>query len=533
MTGSNVYLGGFMGTGKTATGRELARLAGRPFLDLDELIERRLAMPIPRIFSERGEGYFRDAEARLVAEVAELKGLVVALGGGALLDEGSRSRLKATGCLVVLRAGPETIRERIGEGAGRPLLEKGDLEGILASRRRAYDDGDLAVDTEGLPPTAVAGRIMELLGLEGALRPGCPLPLEPGRSAFVGRGILKGWRELPGAPQARPFIVSDEITGPLYEERIGDRIGEFRLPRGEAAKRLDRIEALYRAFDGAGLDRSGVVLALGGGTVGDAAGFAAATWMRGIDVIQCPTTLLAQLDSSLGGKVGVNLDQGKNLVGAFHQPRLVVADVELLRSLSARDYRQGLAEAVKYGVGEEGELMGEIEESAEALVSRDGESLVRLVRRCGAIKLAVVDEDERERTGARARLNLGHTVGHALEAASAYQGWSHGDAVAAGMVVVAVLSRRLGLCDDAFVERLVRLLVRLGLPVRPDRPWSELLPHLRRDKKFEGGRPRLVLPRRGRPSAIEEIALSELEAAYEEVLSWNEREFFTSSTGRI
>ncbi len=521
MAGTNVYLGGFMGTGKTATGRELARLTGRPFLDLDERIESRFSMTVPEIFSQKGEGAFRAVEADVVAEISRLEGLVVALGGGAVVDDGSRALLKQTGRLVILRAAVKTIQSRLGAGAGRPLLEGADLEKLLESRQRAYDDGHDAVDTDGLSPEAVARTILALLSLERAPEPGHPLSLGSGRSAFVGRAILPRWRDLPGAPQERPFVVTDDLTGPLYGNRIGESLGTFCLPRGEAAKRLDRIEALYRAFDACGLDRSGVVLALGGGTVGDAAGFAAATWMRGVAVIHCPTTLLAQLDSSLGGKVGVNLDAGKNLVGAFHQPRLVVADVDLLRTLAAGDYRQGLAEAVKYGLGEGGDLLDEIDDGAEELVARDGEALTRLVRRCGAIKLAIVDEDEKERTGARARLNLGHTVGHALEAASAYQGWSHGDAVAVGMVVASCLSRRLGLCDDAFVERLTGLLRRLGLPVRPDRPWEAIVAPLRRDKKFEGGRPRFVLPRKGRPSVVEEIDLDDLRKAYEEVLLWS------------
>lgn len=530
MSEPNVYLGGFMGTGKTTTGRRLAERTGRPFIDLDGLVESRLGLTVARIFAERGEAFFRDVEARLVGEIADLKGLVVALGGGTLVDEASRRRLLATGRLVILRARPETIGRRLGSGEGRPLLAGGDMEALLASREEAYSRGELLLDVDDLDAEEAARRIAERLGLRGAPREGEARSL-PGRTIFVGRGILKRWRDLPGAP-SRPFVVADELTGPLYGPLLGERLGESLLPRGEGAKRLDRVRELYGAFDRSGLDRSGSVLALGGGTVGDAAGFAAATWMRGVDVVHCPTTLLAQLDSSLGGKVGVNLDEGKNLVGAFHQPRLVVADVDLLRTLSDGDYRQGLAEAVKYGLGEDGALFDEMEKDAPSLLDRDGEVLERLVRRCGAIKMALVDEDERERSGARARLNLGHTVGHALEAASAYGRWSHGDGVAAGLVVVTVLAEKMGLVEETTTGRLLSLLRRLGLPWRPDLPWGAIEGHLKRDKKFEGGRPRLVLPREGRKAVVEEVPLADLKKAYEEVLLWNAT-FSLSSTDRI
>ena len=521
----NLYLGGFMGTGKTTVGRHLALLTGRPFLDLDDLIESRTAMTVSQIFAERGEFFFRDVEARLVEEVSDLRGLIVALGGGALIDEDSRRRLRATGCLVILRARPDTIGARLDVTDDRPLLESGSIEGLLASRKEAYSEGDLFVDVDDLDGAAVARHVVDRLNLRAGLAGGEPLSLR-GRKIFVGRGILRRWRDLPGAPE-RPFVVADVLTGPLYGHLLGERLGERLLPRGEEAKRLDRVAELYGAFGEAGLDRSGSVLALGGGTVGDAAGFAAATWMRGVDVVHCPTTLLAQLDSSLGGKVGVNLDEGKNLVGAFHQPRLVVADVDLLRTLSDRDYRQGLAEAVKYGLGEDEALLAALEEEADLLLARDGAALERLVGRCGAIKMALVDEDERER-GGRARLNLGHTVGHALEAASAYGEWSHGDAVAVGLVVATRLAERLGLAEG-LLGRLVPLLRRLGLPQSPDRPWGEIEGHLKRDKKFEGGRPRLVLPRQGERSVVEEVPLAQLQKAYEEVLSWKEKPFSSST----
>ncbi|HCR38638.1 MAG TPA: 3-dehydroquinate synthase, partial [Synergistaceae bacterium] len=331
----------------------------------------------------------------------------------------------------------------------------------------------------------------------------------------------KTWELVEGSSGSF-FTVADKITGHLYGEGLGNPRGMFLLPRGEEAKQVCMVEKIWQAFADSAVDRGDMVVALGGGTVGDAAGFAASTWLRGVPVIQCPTTLLAQVDSAVGGKTGVNLPEGKNLVGSFHQPRAVVADVECLRSLSAMDYRQGLAEAVKYGLGEDPALFGWIETYAAAIRRRDMGLLVELVARCAAIKAEVVRQDEKEQKGVRERLNLGHTVAHGLEAASEYSGWSHGDAVSVGMVVAAHLSFRLGLCGRETPARLLELLSVLGLPVTPDRPWGQIMPHLLRDKKFRGGNPRLVLPRTKEGAVVrDDVPLKMLQECYEEVLAWN------------
>jgi 3-dehydroquinate synthetase len=311
--------------------------------------------------------------------------------------------------------------------------------------------------------------------------------------------------------------VSDELTGPLYASRIGRRRGLALLPRGEAAKALDRVRDLYEAFAEAGLDRGSRVVALGGGTVGDSAGFAAATWMRGIDLIQCPTTLLAMVDSSLGGKVGVDLPQGKNLVGAFHLPVASVMDVDCLGTLPEEEFRQGLAEAVKYGFGEDPDFLRRFADRRASILGRDPTVLIDLVRDCARMKLRVVAEDERETGGARARLNLGHTVAHGLEAASGYGGWKHGDAVAVGLAAALILGAHLGTCGDGYVREGIDLIRSLGLPARPDRSWEEILPFLLRDKKFRDGRPRLVIPREGTRCELREVPLEELRRAYEEL----------------
>jgi len=523
MERTNLFLGGFMAAGKTAVGKEISRLSGRAFLDVDGLIEQREAMSVAEIFERRGELCFRRLEAETVREACGLENTVVALGGGTLLNAELKKLILQTGRLVILEVLPETVIERTREEKGkRPLLEPRGVEELMARRREAYAGGDCRIATDGRRVGEIAGEILRSFGIPSRRSVPADERVVAGH-IYVGRGFLaKKTGELVEGSSGSFFTVADKITGPLYGEGLGNPRGMFLLPRGEEAKQVCMVEKIWQAFADSAVDRGDMVVALGGGTVGDAAGFAASTWLRGVPVIQCPTTLLAQVDSAVGGKTGVNLPEGKNLVGSFHQPRAVVADVECLRSLSAMDYRQGLAEAAKYGLGEDPALFGWIETHAAAIRRRETGLLVELVARCAAIKAEVVRQDEKEQKGVRERLNLGHTVAHGLEAASGYSGWSHGDAVSVGMVVAAHLSFRLGLCGRETPARLLELLSVLGLPVTPDRPWGQIMPHLFRDKKFRGGNPRLVLPRTKDGAVVrDDVPLKMLQECYEEVFAWN------------
>ncbi len=518
----NIYLGGFMASGKTSVGAELAVMTGWPFLDLDQFIEMRAGKSVAEIFATEGESRFREMEGAALQEVSDLGNVIVALGGGVLVDPLNRRLVQETGRLAILEVLPDTVRCRAAEQAGkRPLLCGDGVERHMEKRKEAYSCGDIHVETDGLSVEEVTGVICRAFGLklEPSGERGVAFRREMSDGVvIVGRGILQDLEAFLGEG-AEPFVVADGLTGPLFAERLGGRMGLFLLPRGEEAKSLERVRGLYEAFSASGLDRSGTVVALGGGTVGDTAGFAAATWMRGVGLVQCPTTLLAQVDSAIGGKVGVNLPEGKNLVGAFYRPRLVLADVDCLMSLSQKDYRQGLAEVVKYGLGEDRAFFDWLESHVDGLRQRDPQVLAETVARCAGLKLDVVAEDEKERTGARARLNLGHTVGHALESASGYRDWQHGDGVAVGMVVVTELACMTGDCPQQMLERLMVLLVRLGLPLIPDRPWEEILPHLRKDKKFEGGKVRLVMPSGdGRSRVRGDVSLERLREAYERVM---------------
>lgn len=315
----------------------------------------------------------------------------------------------------------------------------------------------------------------------------------------IGAGLLDEhalWRRAIHGRQV--LIVSNTTIAPLYLPRVQAGLGDLRhavflLPDGEAHKSLEQAGQVFAALAALGASRDATILALGGGVVGDLAGFAAACWMRGIDFVQMPTTLLAMVDSSVGGKTGVNLPQGKNLIGAFHQPRAVIADTSTLATLPAREYRAGLAEVVKYGAIDDAAFFVWLEAHSDALIAREPAVLAQAIETSCRSKAAIVARDEHEQ-GDRALLNFGHTFGHALETVAGYGSLLHGEAVAIGMVLAARLSARLGRASPGEGERLAALLQRLGLPTAPP-PLdpARLLAAMRLDKKNLGGRLRLIL----------------------------------------
>jgi len=319
---------------------------------------------------------------------------------------------------------------------------------------------------------------------------------------FIGVGLLDDATLLGAAIVARDvLVVSNEVVAPLYLARLerglaGKRVASVILPDGEQHKTLATVERVLDALVERRLNRDACVVALGGGVVGDMAGFAAACYQRGVDYVQVPTTLLAQVDSSVGGKTGVNHPGGKNLIGAFHQPRAVVSDIGTLGTLPPRELRAGLAEVIKAGLVADAAFLAWIEGNLEALLGLDASALTYAIRRSCEIKAGIVAEDEHEH-GRRALLNLGHTFGHAIETAAGYGAWLHGEAVGAGMLMAADLSARLGWLGPADVERVRSLLQRAGLPVAAPRIGAARgLELMGMDKKVLAGRIRLVLLRR-------------------------------------
>ncbi len=502
-----IILTGFMGTGKTSVGQEVARRLGRPFVDMDAEIERRMGKPIPRIFAEDGEAAFRETEKALCAELtrrAADEGLVIATGGGTLIDPASRTRMMEMGTVICLDCAPDEILRRLQMPGNplRPLLPKDDplaeIERLLAMRRAAYASIPWHVDTTHLPPEEVARRVIEL-GRTITL----PVKMPGGYyDVHVGDGLLPyvggALQAALGGEGGRVAIVSNPIVAPLYSAQVeeGLRAAGFHpfpctIPDGEAHKTLDTVVSLYDQFLAGGLSRSDVVLSLGGGVTGDVAGFAAATFMRGVRFAQLPTTLLAMIDASVGGKTGVNLRQGKNLAGAFHHPVLVLIDPTVLRTLPPEQVRSGLAEMIKHGVVGAPELFAELEAAAgEPLRAIQSLPIAQALR----VKILIVEADPFEQ-GRRAVLNLGHTVGHALEKLSAFT-LRHGEAVSIGMVAAARIAVELGLADPSLAGRIEAVLAAWGLPVRLS-PYTaaavwEAMSH---DKKRKGLTLRWALPR--------------------------------------
>ena len=349
-----------------------------------------------------------------------------------------------------------------------------------------------------------------------------PIALDVGQRGYdivIGSSLLEAsasWQGLPKAPAA--LIVSNETVAPLYQERVRAqllahyaRVDVVRLPDGEQYKDWDSLNLVFDHLLASASDRKTVLFALGGGVIGDMTGFAAAIYMRGVPFVQVPTTLLAQVDSSVGGKTAINHPLGKNMLGAFYQPARVIADLDTLDTLPQRELSAGLAEVIKYGPIADAAFLEWIETNLDALLSRDKAALAYAVKRCCEIKAWVVGQDEREQ-GLRAILNFGHTFGHAIETGLGYGEWLHGEAVGCGMVMASDLSVRLGLMPAEFLPRMRRLIERAGLPVQgPNLGAERYLELMRVDKKAEGGAIRFVL--------VESLGRAGMHAAPDELVA--------------
>lgn len=501
-----------MGTGKSTIGRLLAEHLQRPFIDTDEEIEREAGAAITDIFSSAGEAGFRRMESQVFTKLLDGEPAVIATGGGTLLDVVNRDRARRQGVVVCLLADSEEIFKRVGGGLAaskRPLLAP-DIEGIrarLAERSAAYAAAShVAVDTTGLEPSTVVDQILLAVSRhEQNQRSQIPIPSAAGEyTVEVGFGLLQeaGLRTAPLVSGRRAVIVTDDGVGPYYLETVarsyrnaGFQVTTAVVPAGEETKSLRWVEYLHDVAIDAGLDRRCCFVALGGGVVGDLAGFAAATFMRGVPIIQIPTTLLAQIDASVGGKTAVNHPRGKNLIGSFHPPVLVVCDLDVLDTLPDREWKSGMAEAIKHGIMMDAAYFDWIQANLPALSGRNRDHRLPLVVRSIEIKGQVVAEDERE-SGWRAVLNLGHTIGHAIETCLNYRHWLHGEAVSVGLVAAARIAMRLGKLNARDVERIEQVLAGVGLPTRlpPQISPADVLAATRTDKKRMNDRQRWVLP---------------------------------------
>lgn len=504
-----IILTGFSGSGKSTVGALVARGLGWEIADTDSLIEQREGRTISDIFAQDGEARFRELEAAVLQEVCARERVVVACGGGAIVSPTNRRLLAEYGFIVCLEARPETLFRRLqGKGSGelrqRPLLDSDDalrrIRDLKARRQPYYALADYVVQTDLLTPEEVAAEIVRAFRLYGARSASdrvaalsqtavspIPLPATSFPSAacvvmtpnehypvYVGWGALDdlGRRMREVVLQGQAWVLTDETVGRLYGERAlaslnaaGLQAEIYTIAPGEQSKSLDTAATIYDWLISRRAERRDAIVALGGGVVGDLAGYVAATFLRGVPFVQVPTSLLAMVDASIGGKVAVNHREGKNLIGAFYQPRLVLADVAVLTTLPQRELREGWAEAIKHAMILDPDLLEQLEREADRILALDPDATTPVVRRSMALKALVVSQDPREETGRRTILNYGHTIGHALEAATAYGRLLHGEAVAIGMMGAAEISRRMGLLSPTVVERQHAILARFGLPL--------------------------------------------------------------------
>jgi len=527
---NNIVLVGFMGSGKSTVGPILGEVLSQPFVDLDDEIAADAGRPLSQIFADEGEAGFRERETRALRRTLDRDNCVVAVGGGAPMRDENWKRMRNGNRVVALTAEPAELAKRLNGSGGRPLLQpdpSAAIASLLPQRMPRYLEADIVVPTDGLPPEAIARQVRDRLAANGVERilidvPGAPHDVNVGNglSALIGTSLQR--LSVTGTM----VIVTDAVVAEAHAPLLLDGLASagidalvHRVPVGEAAKTIEVVLGIYDALAAARVDREGGLIAFGGGAVGDASGFAAATWMRGIRYVHVPTTLLAMVDSSIGGKTAINLPAGKNLVGTVHQPSAIFCDLDYLTTLPDEEYRAAIPEIIKSAVIADRAFFDWLSTNLEGLLRRDPAILRGAVARAIRIKARVVASDPKE-TGARAILNYGHTVGHALERAAGYGQLRHGEAVAWGMAVAARLSLMAMSCSASAVESQNSLLRGAGLLARPPAvPRADLIEAMRHDKKSRSGKPRWVLLRDiGRVEFGRQVNASLVEAALQEVL---------------
>ncbi len=498
----HIYLYGPSGSGKSTVGRILAESLNLPFLDLDEEIEREAGSPISMIFDKEGETGFRNRESRALKAAAQREAGVIALGGGTLTEPGNRVLALERGTVILLQAAVGHLASRLGSDHGeRPLLA-GDtntrLQAYLHQRAQHYESFPISLDTTDKTPAQVAWKLQKLLGMYH-LR-GMASHKYPGYDLRIhNEGLDRLGEMIAGRGLRGPVIVvTDENVGENYLSPVHGSLSKagfnthtVEISPGESYKTMATVSRLWDAFSSFGVERGSTILALGGGVIGDLAGFTSATYLRGISWVSVPTSLLAIVDAGVGGKTGVDLPQGKNLVGSFHPPRLVLVDPEVLTTLPPYEFTNGMAEVVKHGVISDPGLLDICRSNQSQYQAGE---LFHLLSHAIAVKIKIIEEDPYE-GGIRAALNYGHTVGHGVELASDFR-LRHGEAVSIGMVVEAKMAEDLGLAPEGLVQEIAGILQGLSLPVViPDDLDREAIARaMRRDKKTASGLLKFALP---------------------------------------
>jgi len=547
--GSHIILIGFSTTGKSRVGQGVAKQLSWELVDTDEEIVRLAGKSIAQIFAQEGEEHFRQMERQVLAKACAKGRAVIAAGGGAILDSQNWELMKRRGVLVCLEATPETIYQRLLRDTEasfplRPLLAVADplqrITELKEYRQPYYAMADWTVHTDELSLEEVCqevirgwhycsrGRLGDITHQQGDLA--CEVfTATEHYPVFVGWGLLYdlGEKFNQAGLSGTAYLISDEtvfficgtrVTKSL--QNVGFSVNHFIVPSGEITKTLDTAVKIYDWLIEQRAERDDIIVALGGGMVGDLAGFVAATFLRGLPLVQVPTSLVAMVDAAIGGKTAVNHPQAKNLIGAFYQPRLVIADVQALTTLPNCELISGWAEVIKHGLILDAEFFEFLESNAPELSRLEPDIATKAVRRSAAIKAKVVSEDEKER-GKRTLLNYGHTIAHGLEAATNYERFLHGEAVAIGMIGAAMLSHNLGLLPQEVVERQRAVVERFGLPTSfPEVDSTSVLRAMELDKKVREKAVRWVLLNRiGQPVIRDDVPLEQVVKVLEGLLA--------------
>lgn len=530
---------GMPGAGKTRVGGEVAQMLGVRFTDSDEVIEQRAGMRITEYFSEYGEPKFRELESQVIADLLHTAGGIVSLGGGAPMTESVRRNLQKYisqgGKVVYLQADPQEAMERARRGGNRPMLA-GDAD---ARWRALYEERDPVFDavanvhvhTRGSSPQHAARKVMDMVMERDVHVTGTSITPYDVR---IGVGTSNHLAEVLGD---RPVRIALIHTAPVQRHsdrarallrQAGYEVSDVLIPDAEAGKTIEVANGIWQRLGNEGFTRSDAVVGLGGGAATDLAGFVAATWMRGIRYVNCPTSLLAMVDASTGGKTGINTPQGKNLVGSFYTPAGVLADMRTLETLPNDIFIEGLGEVAKSGFIRDPEILSILENHAQQLREFNGSTFLgspledvvaELIERTVKVKAYHVSNDLRE-AGLREFLNYGHTLGHAIEQIEHFK-WRHGNAVAVGCVFAAELSSILGYIDQDLVDYHRQLLGSLGLPISwSGGDWDSVLALMHRDKKARGNTLRfVVLEGVGHPIHLDDPPIEAVHEAFERIRS--------------
>lgn len=519
-----IVLIGFMGAGKTTVGRLVAAKVGLPFLDTDELVSGRAGLPIVDIFEQRGEPAFRELEREVVLEALQGKEAVISLGGGSLGDPAVATLLQGKDVIHLDVTWGEAAKRLRGDET-RPVFRDGDPKALFESRQHMYEMvRKRTVPTDGRPPDEIARDIaVSAKGSVAAMAQPQRVVISLGDRSYevvVGRELLESLVDFlpPKRSAEKAFVITHPRLERLAKEAstslasAGLVVEHLTVEEGERSKSLGVVQRLWGELATKQAHRTDFVIGIGGGVICDVAGFVAATYGRGMPLVHVPTTLLAQVDAAIGGKCGVNIPQGKNLIGAIYQPSKVLCDVDILASLPEEEFRSGMAEVVKYGLIADPDLLEGLGERYKLIYDGRAPQLIELVARCASIKASFVSGDERDE-GRRAFLNYGHTFAHAIERLAGYAEIRHGEAVALGMMTAAYLAQELGRLTEHGVQIHRRVLSSIGLPITADLDLDALEDAWQHDKKYDAGVRFVLLNGIGKPEAGIEVERGAIGAA--------------------